>query len=85
MKFPFEDAQKRECVDSRRLAHEAGCNGQTEQSMRHRPAEGVVLGGRMIDMKGIKISRQSGEEDNIGFRDGSSRALPLIPDYEIIE
>ena len=43
MKLPFEDGQEREGVDARRLAHQAGGDGQTEQSMSHRPAEGVAL------------------------------------------
>ena len=45
MKLPFEDRQKCEGVDARRLAHQAGGDGQTEQSMSHRPAEGVVSAG----------------------------------------
>jgi hypothetical protein len=85
VEFPFEDCQERQGVDARSLAHEAGGDGQTKQSMSHRPAEGIASGGRMIDMKRVKIARQSGEEDNIGFRHGPSWALPLITDHEIIE
>jgi hypothetical protein len=39
----------------------------------------------MIYMKRIKISRQSREQNNIGFGNGSSGALPFITDHEIIE
>jgi hypothetical protein len=85
VEFPFEDCQERQGVDARRLAHEAGGDGQTKQSVSHGPAEGIASGGRMIDMKGVKIARQSGEEDNIGFRHGPSWTLPLITDHEIIE
>ena len=85
VKFPFEDRQKRQRVDTWRLAHKAGGDGQTKQSMSHGPAEGIASGGRMIDMERVKIARQSGEEDNIGFRHGPSWALPLITDHEIIE
>jgi hypothetical protein len=53
--------------------------------MSHGPPEGIALGGRMIDMKRIEITRQSSEEDDIGFRHGPSWALPLITDHEIIE
>jgi hypothetical protein len=85
VKFPFEDRQKRQRVDTWRLAHEAGGDGQTEQSMSHWAAEGVALSRRMIDVKRIKIARQTGEDDNIGFRHGPSRAFPLITDHEVIE
>ena len=85
MEFPFEDGQKRESVDARSLAHQAGGDRQTEKSMSHRPAERVVLRGRMIHMERIEISGESREQDDIRFGDGSSRALPLIADHEIIE
>jgi hypothetical protein len=85
VKSPFENGQERKGVDARRLAHEAGGNGQTKQAMSHGPAEGIALGGRMIDMKRIEIARQSGEQDDIGFRDSPAWALPLISDHEIIE
>jgi len=85
VEFPFEDCQERQGVDTRSLAHKARGDGQTKQSMSHGPTEGIASGGRMIDMKRVKIARQSGEEDNIGFRHGSSWALPLITDHEIIE
>ena len=39
----------------------------------------------MIDVQGIEVSRQTGEEDDIGFRHGPSWALPLVTDHEIIE
>ena len=42
MKLPFEDGQKREGVDARCLAHQAGGDGQTEQPMSHGPAEGIA-------------------------------------------
>jgi hypothetical protein len=85
MKLPFEDAQEREGVDARRLAHESGGDGQTKQSMSHGSTERVDLGRRMISMKRIEISRETREEDNIGFGHGSSGAFPLISDHEIIE
>ena len=47
--------------------------------------KGPAWRGRMIDMQRIEVSRQTGEEDDIGFRHGSSWALPLIADHEIIE
>jgi len=53
--------------------------------MSHGPPEKAVVGGGMIDMKRIEVSRESGEEDNIGFRYSPSWALPLIADDEIIE
>jgi hypothetical protein len=85
VKFPFENGQKRECVDTRRLAHQARGDRQAKQSMSHWPAERVALGRRMINMKRIEIARQSCEEDNISFGDGSPWALPLITDREIIK
>ena len=85
VKLPFENRQKREGVDAWRLAHQAGGNGQTKQPMSHGPAEGIALGGRMIDMERIKISRQTGEENDVGFRHGPSWAFPLITDHEIIK
>jgi hypothetical protein len=85
MKLPFEDGQEREGVDPRCLAHESGGNGQTEQSMSDGAAKRVDLSGRMIGMKRIEISRETREEDNIGFGHGSSWAFPLISDCEIIE
>ena len=39
----------------------------------------------MIDMKGIKISRETGKEYNISLRNGSSWAFPLVTDHKIIE
>ena len=85
MEFPFEDGQKCEGIDARRLAEETGGDGQAKQSMSHWPAKGTALGGRMIDMQRIIISRQTREENNIGFRHGPSWALPFVPDHEIIE
>ena len=82
MKLPLEDGEKCEGVDPRCLAHQTGGDRQTEQPMSHRPAEWVVLGRRMIDMERIEISRESGEQDDIRFGHGSSRALPLIADDE---
>ena len=80
VKLPFENGQKCEGVDTRCLAHQAGGNGQTKQSVGHGPAEGVALGRRMINMQRIEVARQAGEENNIGFRDGSPWALPLVTD-----
>ena len=42
MEFPFKDCEEGERVDARSLADQAGGDGQTEQAMGHRPAEGVV-------------------------------------------
>jgi hypothetical protein len=39
----------------------------------------------MIDMKRIEVSRQTGEEYNIRFRNGPTWALPLVTDHKIIE
>ena len=61
MKLPFEDRQKCEGVDSRRLAHQTTCNGQAEQAMSHRPSEWAASKRRMIDVKGVEVSRQTGE------------------------
>ena len=85
MKLPFEDGQKRESIDARCLAHQSGGDGQTEQSVSHGLAEGVALRGRMIDMQRIEVSGKAREEDDIRFRDGPSRAFPLITDDKIIE
>jgi len=85
MKLPFEDGQKCEGIDARCLAYQPGGDGQAKQSMSHRPAEGIALRGRMIDMQRVIISRQTGEENDIGFRHGPSWALPFVSDREIIE
>jgi hypothetical protein len=85
LKLPFEDPQKREGIDAGRLAHQPTRNGQSEQAMSHRPSEWAAPRRWMIDMKGIEVSRQTGEEYNIGFRDGPSWALPLVTDHKIIE
>jgi hypothetical protein len=39
----------------------------------------------MIDMQWVIISRQAGEENNIGFCHRPSWALPFVPDHKIIE
>jgi hypothetical protein len=85
MKLPFEDRQKREGVDARRLAHQSTCDGKAEQAMRDRPSEWAAPRRRMIDMKGIEISRQTSKEYNIGLRDGPSWAFPLVTNHKIIE
>jgi hypothetical protein len=85
VKFPLEDSQKCEGIDARRLADQSGGDRQTEQSMSNGPTEGIALYGRMIDVKWVKISREPGEEDNIGFRHRPSGAFPLIADHEIIK
>lgn len=53
--------------------------------MSHGPAEGIGLGGRVIDMQWVIISRETGEEDDVRFRYGSSRALPFVTNGEIIK
>lgn len=85
MKLPFEDRQKREGVNARRLAHQSTCNGQAEQAMRHWPSEWAAPRRRVIDMKRIEISRQTGKDYNIGLCNGPSRAFPLVTDHKIIE
>lgn len=61
MKFPFEDTQERQGVDSGSLAQEAGRDGQTQETMRDRTAKRVVLGSRMVDMKWIEVARETSE------------------------
>jgi hypothetical protein len=85
VKFPFEDGQERQRVDARSLTHQAGSDGQAEQSMSHGPPERVGLGGRMIEMKRIKVTGEPREQDNVRFRDRPARAFPLFADHEVIE
>jgi len=85
VKLPFQNGQECESVDARSLTHQSGCDGQTKQSVSHRPPEGAVQSGRMIDMERIEVSRQTGEDDDIGLRYGPTWALPLIADHEIVE
>jgi hypothetical protein len=85
MKLPFEDCQESEGVDARSLAHQTGGDGQAEQPMSHGPAERIILSRRVIDMQWVIISRETGEEDDVRFGNGASRALPLVADREIIK
>jgi hypothetical protein len=39
----------------------------------------------MVDMEGVEVSGESGEQDHIRFRHGPSRAFPLIADDKIIK
>jgi len=85
MKFPFEDRHECQGVNARSLAHQSRGNGQAEETVCDGPSEGVAPGGRMVDMQRIEVSRQAGEEHDIGFRHCSSWALPFITDDEIIK
>ena len=41
MELPFEDRQERQGIDPRSLAHQAGRDRQTEETMSDGPAEGL--------------------------------------------
>jgi hypothetical protein len=85
MKLPFEDGHECQCIDARCLTHQSRGDGQTEQPMGDGPSERVALGRRMIDMQRIEVTRETGKEDDIGFRDRSSWTLPFVTDDEVIE
>jgi hypothetical protein len=85
MEFPFENGEKRECVDPRSLTRQTRSNRQTQQTMSYRPTKRVAFRGGMVNMEGVEISGQSGEQDNIRFGHSSSWALPLIADNKIIK
>jgi hypothetical protein len=84
-KLPFEDGHECQRIDARSLAHQSRGDGQTEQSMSDGPSERITLGGRMIDVQRIEVTRETGKEDDIGFRDGSSWTLPFVTDDKVIE
>jgi len=85
LELPFEDGEKREGVDARSLAHQAGGDGKTKQSMGHWPPKRVVLRGKMIDVQRIEVPGETCEHHHIGFRHGPARTFPLIADHEIIK
>jgi hypothetical protein len=85
MEFPFEDGQKRQGIDSRGLAHQAGGDRQTEKSMSDRPAKRAEFGRDVIHVDWVKISGESREQDNIRLGHRPTRALPLIADDEVIK
>ncbi len=53
--------------------------------MGHRSAERVGFRCGMVDVERVEVSGESGEQDNIGFRNRPPWALPLIADDKIIE
>jgi hypothetical protein len=39
----------------------------------------------MVDVKGIEVSRESGEKHHVSFGHGPSRAFPLVADDQVIK
>ncbi len=85
VEFPVEDRQECQGIDAWRLTHQTRCDGKSKETVCHWPSEGVAVGGRMVDVERIEISGESGEQDDIRFGYGSSWALPLIANDEIIK
>ena len=53
--------------------------------MGDRPTERRFLREFVVDVERIVISRKPREEDDIGLRDRSSEAFPLITNREVVE
>jgi len=85
MELPFEDSKKRHGVDTRRLAEKTCRDRQTQEAVGDGASERAVLGRRVIDMERIKVTCETSEQHDIGFRQRSARALPLIAHSEIVE
>jgi hypothetical protein len=85
MEFPFEDGQKRQCIDSRGLAHQAGGDRQTEKPMSDRPTKRAAFGRDVIHVDRVKISGESREQNNVCLSHRPARALPLIADDEVVK
>ncbi len=85
MKLPFENGQKCERVDAGRVADQPGGNRQAQQAMGDRSSERAVPSGGLIDVQWVEVSGQTGEKDDIGFRDGPSRTLPLITNGQVVK
>ena len=39
----------------------------------------------MVTMERVEVSRESGEEDHVGLRDGPGGALPFVAEDQVIE
>jgi hypothetical protein len=39
----------------------------------------------MVRVKGVEVSRESREKYHVGLGHGSSRAFPLVADYQVIK
>ena len=85
MESPLQDGEERQGVDARRLTEQPGADGQAEQTMGDRLAEGAGSRRRVINVDGIKISGEAREPDNIGLGDRPSRSLPFIADDQVVE
>jgi len=85
MKLPFKDGKERQGIDPRSLTHQTRRNSKTKQTMSHRPPKRAAFRSGMVDVEGVEIPGESGEQDDIGFRHGPPWALPLIADDKIIE
>jgi hypothetical protein len=85
MESPFEDPQEGERVQARSLAHQAGGDREAEESMGHGLAEGSAARSIVIHMDRIIIPGDPRKEDDVRLRDRPSRALPFVPDDQIVE
>ena len=84
-KSPFQDGQECEGVDSRRIADQARGDGQNQQAMGNRSSERTLFRELVIAVERVEVSRQSSEEDHVGFRDGSARTLPFVAYHQIVQ
>jgi hypothetical protein len=84
-KSPIKDSQERDGIDAYRLAGQSGSDRHSEQSMGHGPAERAAPAEGMVDVQWVEVAGQSGEQDDIRFRDRPSRTLPLVANHEVIE
>lgn len=85
MEPPLQDRQECDGIQARGLAHQAGGDRQDEETMGDGPAEWTAFRRVMVDMDGVEITGNPGEQDDIRLSHGPSRTLPLVTDGQIVE